>query len=168
MKKLNNFRIPGGAYSFRSNKFLAHCICAPFNSTNSDNTFQVNSDAKFKILSRITEFAKALAHPARLIILKVLAAKQECICGDLVLDLPIAQSTVSQLLKALKESGLIKGRVDGPRSSYCVDWKNFIKFKKLMTEFSDKVAHLKLNQNAENSPSLSSLFLRSEGVKTEC
>lgn len=64
---------------------------------------------------------KALAHPARLAILRTLAERQTCICGDLVEVLPLAQATVSQHLKALKEAGLIRGEVDGPRSGYCLD-----------------------------------------------
>ena len=88
---------------------------------------------------KLADFAKALAHPAKLAILKTLARKQECICGELVIDLPLAQSTVSQHLKALKEVGLIKGEVDGPRSRYCIDWKNFEKFRKLMGGFLEEM-----------------------------
>ena len=64
---------------------------------------------------------KALAHPARLAILRTLAERETCICGDLVEVLPLAQATVSQHLKALREAGLIRGEVDGPRSCYCLD-----------------------------------------------
>jgi len=81
----------------------------------------------------LAEFAKALAHPARIAILKVLAQRNECICGELVDVLPLAQSTVSQHLKELKKAGLITGTVDGPRSCYCINWKAFEKF---MSEFS--------------------------------
>lgn len=80
----------------------------------------------------LADFAKALSHPARIAILKFVAAKQECICGDIVADLPLAQSTVSQHLKALKDVGLLKGEVDGPRTCYCVDWKNLKKFQSMM------------------------------------
>ena len=69
----------------------------------------------------IAKFAKALSHPARVAIIKLLLKKQSCICGDIVEDLPIAQSTVSQHLKELKESGLIKGNIDGASICYCVD-----------------------------------------------
>ena len=69
----------------------------------------------------IAKFAKALSHPARVAIIKLLLEKQSCICGDIVEDLPIAQSTVSQHLKELKESGLIKGNIDGASICYCVD-----------------------------------------------
>ncbi len=81
----------------------------------------------------LAEFAKALAHPARIAILKVLAQRNECICGEIVDVLPLAQSTVSQHLKELKNAGLITGTVDGPRSCYCINWKAFEKF---MSEFS--------------------------------
>ena len=76
----------------------------------------------------LAEFAKSLSHPARIAILKVLAQRNECICGDIVLELPLAQSTVSQHLKELKNAGLINGTIDGPRSSYCINWKAFEKF----------------------------------------
>ncbi len=66
----------------------------------------------------LAAFAKALSHPARIAILKVLAQKNECICGEIVEVLPLAQSTVSQHLKELNNAGLIKGTVDGPRSCY--------------------------------------------------
>jgi ArsR family transcriptional regulator, arsenate/arsenite/antimonite-responsive transcriptional repressor len=73
-------------------------------------------------------FANAISHPARIAILNVLAKKNECICGEIVEGLPLAQSTVSQHLKELKNAGLIDGTVDGPRSCYCINWKAFEKF----------------------------------------
>lgn len=76
----------------------------------------------------LAAFAKALSHPARIAILKVLAQHNECICGDIVDILPLAQSTVSQHLKELKNAGLIDGSIDGPRSCYCINWKVFEKF----------------------------------------
>jgi len=90
-------------------------------------------DAFIQKEQALAEFAKALAHPARIAILKVLAQRNECICGELVDVLPLAQSTVSQHLKELKKAGLITGTVDGPRSCYCINWKAFEKF---MSEFS--------------------------------
>ena len=89
----------------------------------------------------LSECCKALAHPARIAILRNLASRGECICGELVLDLPLAQSTVSQHLKALKRVGLIQGEIDGPCSRYCVNQKNFKKFLKNLEEFG-----LKLNE----------------------
>jgi len=64
---------------------------------------------------------KALSHPARLTILQTLALRGTCICGELVEVLPLSQATVSQHLKILKEAGLIRGTIDGPRSCYCID-----------------------------------------------
>ncbi len=87
--------------------------------------------------TQLSEWCKAMAHPARIAILRALAAKNECICGDLVIDLPLAQSTVSQHLKALREAGLIQGEVDGPRSKYCINQKNFERFLKVFFEFGD-------------------------------
>ena len=77
----------------------------------------------------LAAFAKAIAQPARIAILKMLAHKNECICGELVEVLPLAQSTVSQHLKELKNAGLIEGTIDGPRSCYCINWKAFERFK---------------------------------------
>ncbi len=76
--------------------------------------------------------AKALAHPARVHILKVLLAKDGCIAGEISDELPLAASTVSQHLKILKEAGMIKGEVDGPRRCYCVDSSMLAHFKHLV------------------------------------
>ncbi len=76
----------------------------------------------------LANFAKAMSHPARIAILKVLAQRNECICGEIVEVLPLAQSTVSQHLKELKNAGLISGETDGARSCYCINWKAFEKF----------------------------------------
>lgn len=81
----------------------------------------------------LAAFAKALSHPARIAILKVLAQKNSCICGEIVDVLPLAQSTVSQHLKELKNAGLITGETDGPKSCYCIDWKAI---EKINGEFS--------------------------------
>ncbi len=69
---------------------------------------------------QLSKLCKALGHPMRLRILRILIARQSCICGDLVDQLPLAQSTISQHLKVLKEAGLVIGEVDGPRRCYCV------------------------------------------------
>lgn len=73
---------------------------------------------------KLAALAKALSHPARIAILRSLARKGTCVCGEIVEVLPLAQSTVSQHLKELKEAGLIQGEVEGPKSCYCIDWKN--------------------------------------------
>ena len=70
---------------------------------------------------RLATLAKALAHPASIAILRTLAKRDECVCGELVDVIPLAQATVSQHLKELKSVGLIKGEVDGPRSCYCLN-----------------------------------------------
>lgn len=87
----------------------------------------------------LAAFAKAMSHPARIAILKVLANKNECICGEIVDVLPLAQSTVSQHLKELKNAGLIDGETDGPRSCYCINWKAFDKFKKEFDSIFEKM-----------------------------
>lgn len=87
----------------------------------------------------LAAFAKALSHPARIAILKVLAQKNECICGEIVEVLPLAQSTVSQHLKELKIAGLISGETDGPRSCYCINWKAFEKFNSDFNSLFEKL-----------------------------
>lgn len=84
---------------------------------------------------KTAEFAKALGHPARIAILEILAQKDTCICGDITDQLPLAQSTVSQHLKALKSAGIIKGEIDGVRTCYCLDEENLVKFKTIMETF---------------------------------
>ncbi len=73
--------------------------------------------------NRIAQFAKALGHPARVAIVQLLLKKQACICGDIVEELPLSQSTVSQHLKELKNAGLIKGDIEGVTTCYCIDEK---------------------------------------------
>ena len=75
--------------------------------------------------NKIAKYAKALAHPARIAILQLLIKKQACICGDIVEELPLSQSTVSQHLKELKEAGLIKGDIEGVKVCYCIDEKEW-------------------------------------------
>lgn len=75
---------------------------------------------------------KALGHPARVKILRLLARKNACICGDIVDDLDLAQSTVSQHLKVLKDAGLIRGDVDGPRVCYCIEPRTLRRLKALV------------------------------------
>lgn len=71
--------------------------------------------------NRIADLAKAFAHPARVAILRLLAEKKACVCGDLVDELPLSQATVSQHLKELKRIGIIKGDINPPRVCYCID-----------------------------------------------
>ena len=79
----------------------------------------------------LAKMAKALAHPARIAILRLLASRA-CLCGEVVEELPLAQSTVSQHLKVLKEAGLIRGDVDGPRTCYCVEPRALRRLKALV------------------------------------
>lgn len=69
----------------------------------------------------LARLAKAIAHPARVAIVRLLVRRKGCIVGDIVGELPLAQSTISQHLKQLKDTGLIRGDVDGPRTCYCVE-----------------------------------------------
>ena len=75
--------------------------------------------------NRLAKYAKALAHPARIAILQLLARKATCICGDIVEEIPLSQSTVSQHLKELKAAGLIKGDIEGAKVCYCIDEKEW-------------------------------------------
>lgn len=75
---------------------------------------------------------KAIGHPARVQILRLLVRKNACVCGDIVEELPLAQSTVSQHLKVLKEAGLVRGDIDGPRVCYCIEAKTLRRFKALV------------------------------------
>lgn len=77
---------------------------------------------------QLAQLAWAVAHPARVRIVRLLISRQACMCGEIVDQLPLAQSTVSQHLKILKESGLIQGEVDGPKVCYCI---NAVKLKEL-------------------------------------
>lgn len=85
----------------------------------------------------LAELAKALAHPARIAILKELARRNTCICGEIVEVLPLAQSTVSQHLKELQQAGLIQGTVDGVKSCYCINRDTIQKFEQMLSEFFD-------------------------------
>ncbi|MCU0427189.1 MAG: metalloregulator ArsR/SmtB family transcription factor [Candidatus Kapabacteria bacterium] len=78
-------------------------------------------------------YAKALSHPARVAILKVLAQRKSCVCGDIVEELPLAQATVSQHLKELKEVGLIQGTIDGPSVCYCINPEGLQRAQKLLS-----------------------------------
>ena len=82
--------------------------------------------------AELAELAKALGHPARVQIMRLLVRRNACICGDIVDELPLAQSTVSQHLKVLKEAGLVKGEIDGPRVCYCVEPRTLRRLKALV------------------------------------
>jgi len=83
-------------------------------------------------VEELAALAKAVGHPARVQILRLLARREVCVCGDIVDELPLAQSTVSQHLKVLKDAGLIRGDIDGPRVCYCVEARTLRRFKSLV------------------------------------
>lgn len=85
----------------------------------------------------LATYAKALGHPARVAIVRLLLEKDGCICGEIVDELPLAQSTVSQHLKQLKNAGLIRGEVDGPRVCYCIEPAAITRFKSLVDTLAD-------------------------------
>jgi ArsR family transcriptional regulator, arsenate/arsenite/antimonite-responsive transcriptional repressor len=80
----------------------------------------------------LAALAKAVGHPARVQILRLLTRRDACVCGDIVEELPLAQSTVSQHLKVLKEVGLIRGDIDGPRVCYCIEPHTLRRLKSLV------------------------------------
>ncbi|WP_445666181.1 ArsR/SmtB family transcription factor [Fodinibius sp. AD559] len=82
---------------------------------------------------RTAELMKALGHPARIAIIELLAERETCICGDITDELPLAQSTVSQHLKALKKVGIIKGEIDGVRTCYCLNEEGIAEIEELFT-----------------------------------
>ena len=86
-------------------------------------------------LKQMARFAKALGHPTRLLILKYLDNQSCCFTRDLVEVLPIAQSTISQHLKELKDAGLIQGEINPPKIKYCINQENWKGAKILFTEF---------------------------------
>ncbi len=101
--------------------------CAPLDGKVVREVERRDSDVELAVLS------KALGHPARVRILRFVIAQESCICGDIVEHLPLAQSTVSQHLKMLKQAGLIRGTIDGPRVCYCVEPKALQRFRQLVS-----------------------------------
>ena len=92
--------------------------------------------------NRISKYAKALSHPARVAILRLLIKKQACICGDIVDELPLSQSTVSQHLKELKEPGLIKGDIEGTKVCYCINEDEWKAAQAYLNEFFTAFKHI--------------------------
>jgi predicted transcriptional regulator len=87
----------------------------------------------------LADVAKALSHPARIRILKILTRMDSCVVGSIVDQLPLAQATVSQHLKELKRVGLIQGEIDGPKICYCVNNKNLTKAKWAIDKLFTKI-----------------------------
>ena len=90
---------------------------------------------KNKTTCDTSQMCKALGNPIRMRIFKYLKDADKCICGEIVNILPIAQATVSQHLKVLKEAGLINGTICGPSTCYCINKKALKEFKKLVKKF---------------------------------
>ena len=99
---------------------------------------QNKKDEFSKKENELANFANAISHPARVAILKQIADRETCICGEIVEVLPLAQSTVSQHLKELLKAKLITGEIDGTKSCYCINWKTFEKFEKTFNGFFKK------------------------------
>lgn len=102
----------------------ADAICS------NDASDGVSSDCDMAVVLR------ALGHPARLEIIRALACKGRCFCGEIVEMLPLVQSTVSQHLKVLKDAGLVVGTVDGPRSCYCLNTQKLEHASRLITSLT--------------------------------
>ena len=93
----------------------------------------------------IAKIAKALGHPARIAIVEYLIKMDTCICGDIVNELPLAQPTVSQHLKELKNAGLIKGSIEGNAICYCINPKAIEKLQNYFGNISTKLINKKNN-----------------------
>lgn len=92
--------------------------------------------------TELAGLAKALGHPARIAILQELLSKSNCQCGELVTSIGLAQPTISQHLKELKQAGLIKGSVEGPRICYCIDAENWNRQKALFNTLFEQLTPL--------------------------
>lgn len=90
-----------------------------------------------KTQNDLAALAKAIGHPARIAILQFLAKQKSCVCGDIVDELPLSQSTVSQHLKELKKVGLIQGNIEGPSICYCINLTVWNKVKTKLVELFD-------------------------------
>jgi len=82
----------------------------------------------------LAKLSWALAHPARVRIVRLLLSRTSCMCGEIVEEMPLAQSTVSQHLKILKETGLVQGEIDGPRVCYCINQSAMATLKQLIAD----------------------------------
>jgi len=104
-------------------------LCAPLPEADEPDLRPVEGPGADEELAAL---AKAVGHPARVQILRLLVRREACICGDIVEELPLAQSTVSQHLKVLKDAGLIRGDIDGPRVCYCIEPRALRRLKALV------------------------------------
>ena len=95
--------------------------------------------------NELAALAKVLGHPARISILEHLLQIVKCICGDLVLEIGLAQPTISQHLKELKNAGLIKGNIEGNSVCYCIDANNWKEARDLINDFFSRINNTKSN-----------------------
>ncbi len=89
--------------------------------------------------NQLAKIAKAIGHPARIAILEYLLKVDECICGDIVNELPLAQPTISQHLKELKNADLIKGNIEGTSICYCINEETFEIISGYFSDFTQKL-----------------------------
>ena len=89
--------------------------------------------------NEIATLAKAMAHPARIAIIEYLLKVETCICGDIVNELPLAQPTISQHLKELKNAGIIQGRIEGASICYCINEKTLARLENYFKSISQKL-----------------------------
>ncbi len=92
--------------------------------------------------NHLATLAKAFGHPARIAILQYLFKQKQCICGDLVNEIGLAQATISQHLKELKKLGVIKGNISGTSVCYCIDKENWKVLKQTFGQFLDQDTHI--------------------------
>ncbi|WP_233900672.1 ArsR/SmtB family transcription factor [Tenacibaculum piscium] len=108
----------------------------------------------------LANIAKVLGHPARIAIIQHLFKIDSCVCGDLVNEIGLAQATISQHLKALKNAKLIKGSIEGTSVCYCIDKENWTKIKNLLNGF--------LNLNDTNSENINLENCNSKNNNSNC
>ncbi len=95
--------------------------------------------------NRMAILCKALGHPARVAIVEYLLQVNECICGDIVNELPLSQSTVSQHLRELKNAGIIKGEIEGNSICYCIEIESIKSLKNYFSEVFNSLTYKKTN-----------------------
>jgi len=98
-----------------------------------------------EVQNELAVIAKAIGHPARIAILQYLSKTNTCICGDIVNELPLAQPTVSQHLKELKNAGLIKGTIEGKAICYCIDETGLKKMEQFFLALNEQLTSTKNN-----------------------
>lgn len=100
-----------------------------------DSSSYIAEVSQQDVSDELANLCKAIGHPARIKILKHLLEEDRCVCGRIVEVLPLAQSTVSQHLKILKESGLVQGEVEGPKTCYCIDKDKLKRLFEILSAF---------------------------------